>query len=78
MPAASLVPLNSKQQPEWSLQLASFVMSFAKSKASGPQNHREDLVIAGAVAGAIFLAVSSAVAITQRRRKSKANLAAFR
>jgi hypothetical protein len=53
-------------------------MSFAKSKASGRQNHREDLVFACAVAGAIFLAVSSTVAMTQRRRKSKAKLAAFR
>ena len=78
IPAASLVPLNSSKQPDWSLQLASFVMSFAKSKASGRQNRREDLVFAGAVAGAIFFAVSSAVAMTQRRRKSKANLAAFR
>jgi hypothetical protein len=47
-------------------------MSFAKSKANGRQNHREDLVFACAVAGTIFLAVSSTVAITQRRRKSKA------
>ena len=77
LPAASLMPLNSKQ-PDWSLQLASFVMSFAKSKANGRQNRREDLFFAGAVAGAIFLAVSSAVAMTQRRRKSKAKLAAFR
>jgi hypothetical protein len=77
IPAASLVPPNSKQ-PDWSLRLASFVMSFAKSKATGPQNRREDLVFAGAVAGAIFLAVSSTVAMTQRRRKSKAKLAAFR
>jgi hypothetical protein len=76
IPAASLVPPNSKQ-PDWSLRLASFVMSFAKSKATGPQNRREDLVFAGAVAGAIFLAVSSTVAMTQRRRKSKAKLAAF-
>jgi len=36
------MPLNSKQ-PDWSLQLASFVMSFAKSKASGGQNRREDI-----------------------------------
>ena len=77
LPPASLMPLNSKQ-PDWSLQLASFVMSFAKSKASGGQNRREDLFFAGAVAGTIFLAVSSAVAITQRRRKSKVNSAAFR
>jgi len=77
LPAASLMPLNSKQ-PDWSLQLASFVMSFAKSKASGGQNRREDLFFAGAVAGGIFLAVSSTVAITQRRRKSKVNPPAFR
>ena len=77
LPAASLMPLNSKQ-PDWSVQLASYVMSFAKSKANGRQNRREDLFFAGAVAGAIFLAVSSAVAIAQRRRKSKAKLAAFR
>ena len=77
LPAASLMPLNSKQ-PDWSLQLASFVMSFAKSKASGGQNRREDLFFAGAVAGTIFLSVSSAVAIAQRRRKSKATPAAFR
>jgi hypothetical protein len=31
-----LMPLNSRQ-PDWSLQLASYVMSFAKSKASGRQ-----------------------------------------
>ena len=78
LPAASLMPLNSRQ-PEWSSQLASYVMSFAKSKASGRHNHREDLFFAGAVAGAIFLAVSSAVAITQRRRrKSTDEPVAFR
>jgi len=70
LPATSLTPLNSRQ-PEWSLQLASYVMSFAKSKASGRHNHREDLFFAGAVAGVIFLAVSSAIAITQRRRRRK-------
>ena len=70
LPAASLMPLSSRQ-PECSSQFASYVMSFAKSKASGRHNHREDLFFAGAVAGAIFLAVSSAIAITQRRRRRK-------
>ena len=78
LPPASLMPLNSNKQPDWSSQLASFVMSFAKSKASGGQNRREDLFFAGAVAGGIFLAVSTTVAITQRRRKSKVNPPAFR
>jgi hypothetical protein len=70
VPAGTWVPPNSSMQPDWSSMLASYVMSFVKSKSSGHQNHREDFAFAATVASAVFLIVSITVA-TLRRRKSR-------
>ena len=71
MPAGTWGPLNSSKQVDWASTLASYVLSFVKSKSTGHGNHREDSLTAVIVACAVFFAVSIAVATRHRRKSGK-------
>ena len=68
LPPASWMPLmNPTLQADWYARIASYVMSFARSKSSGHDNHREDAFLAIVVGSSAFFAVATFVAFRKRR-----------